>query len=112
MSSSITKSFLSRPVLSLSFLPSEKWVERGCTVGGTSPAALRPGFFRGGRTQVLLNALLVITSARDSPSGIAEGTRRLRVSDKEGRGAKDAGSESPITESGNISRTSIDRFRF
>jgi hypothetical protein len=36
-------------------------VGRG-TVGGTSFAALRPGFLRGGRIHVLLNAPFEITS--------------------------------------------------
>jgi len=57
------------------------------TVGGTSFAAFRPGFFRGGRTQVLLKAPLEITSARMSPEAAGEGGTASGLLEK-GRGAR------------------------
>ena len=61
------------------------------TVGGTSLVALRPGFFRGGRTQVLLNASLAMSSG-----WIAAGEDKRGGEGWDGRGARAA--ESPVAE--------------
>jgi hypothetical protein len=58
------------------------------TVGGTSFAAFRPGFFRGGRTQVLLKAPFEITSARMSLEAAGEGGTASGLLEKERRGAR------------------------
>jgi len=66
------------------------------TVGGTSFAAFLPGFFLGGRTQVLLNAPLEMTSGRFSANGEDEGGELLLVlisNRVEIRGARGATSE-------------------
>jgi hypothetical protein len=44
----------------------------GGTVGGTSLAAFRPGFFRGGRTHVLLNAPLEMISGQGAEGDSGE----------------------------------------
>jgi hypothetical protein len=58
------------------------------TVGGTSFAAFRPGFFRGGRTQVLLKAPFEITFVRMSLEAAGEGGTASGLLEKEGRGAR------------------------
>jgi len=73
MSLSIPKRFLRCPILRLSFLRVRGNGKRGHTVGGTSLAALRPGFFRGGRIQVLLNAPFEMTVGTDSGGDAEEG---------------------------------------
>lgn len=67
------------------------------TVGGTSWAALRPGFFRGGRTQVLLKAPFEITSLRVS-SRVGEG--EFEGSTYAGRGARGVASGGLMLDSG------------
>src|SRR5277367_2636974 len=87
MSLSISKRFLRHPILRLSFLKVSFARKKGGTVGGTSLAALRPGFFRGGRIQVLLNAPFEMTVGTDSGGDADEGTRGSGDPGKERRGA-------------------------
>lgn len=67
---------------------------RGVTVGGTSFAALRPGFLRGGRTQVLLKASLLMTSGWRSFVGV--GGDACEGEEKDRRGARGAVSDGPM----------------
>lgn len=58
------------------------------TVGGTSLVDFRPGFFRGGSTQVLLNAPFEMISASASPDAAGKGEMLFTESDDKGRGAR------------------------
>lgn len=71
------------------------------TVGGTSLAAFRPGFFLGGSTQVLLNAPFEMTSSSISPGAADKGGTPFPEPDNEGRGARGVASEL-ISGSGNV----------
>ena len=57
-------------------------------MGGTSLAALRPGFFRGGRIQVLLKAPFEMTVGTDSGGDAEEGRRGSGDSPRDRRGAR------------------------
>ena len=57
------------------------------TVGGTSLAAFRPGFLRGGRTQVLLNALFWTTATTGRLDTPGERCGAFTALGKLGRGA-------------------------
>ena len=81
--------------------------ESRATVGGTSLAAFLPGFFLGGRTQVLLNAPFEITSGNDislCPVAAEGGENICTVSLAAGRGARGVASVGLKVESGDIEK--------
>lgn len=89
MSLPVPKCLLRRSILSLSFLLINKVKQEKSTVGGTSSAALRPGFFLGGRTQVLLNAPFEMTVGKIwSSRSSGDGGEALGVSGNVGLGAR------------------------
>jgi hypothetical protein len=100
-------------VLAVSVISDQLLRER--TVGGTSLAALRPGFFLGGRTQVLLKAPFEMTSTGD-PSGIDE--EAFEGSEYVGRGASGVTSGRLILDSGEaktgrtVTKLSIEQIGF
>ena len=100
MSLSITKRFLRRPILRLSFLQVRITLKKQSTVGGTSLAALRPGFFRGGRIQVLLKAPFEMTVGNDSGGDADEGRRYSGDPGRDRRGARGVTSDDIMARSG------------
>jgi hypothetical protein len=77
-------------------------------VGGTSPETFLPGFFLGGSTQVLLNALFEMTVVRTSAG---DGATAIGVSEKDGRGARGVTSGWLISESEDIETNNQGRGR-